>query len=232
MARYVMSNRRAGKFRKEQKLASRDALASTLSQLSAGIDVVHDREPEEETARRVVVFEATPGEIEAKSKQLPMSEDVLIEAEIQHFHEPAYPADFAGLGRRSFDHLPPVGDGEGLEVEVRGDGSPLAGAEVLLFLRGLGGMQNKLRQTTGDDGRVEFLFSAFWEPSALLVTPVGDFWPVVARGPAGSEVIDCPPLPRTGPAAWAPSPSRRGSARGSASGSPTPAPAPTPASNT
>jgi len=200
MSRYLMANRRAGKFREDEKLASRRALDATLNQLSAGIDVIHDHQPERETARRVVLFEAAPGEIEARSQGLP--HDVVVEPEILHWNEPAYPADFAGLQKTSQAALAPLGTGADLTVKVVGSGSPLKGAEVILFLRGLGGMQNRQSAVTDAKGRVGFSFSEFWEPSALLVIPAGDFWPLVVRGPAGTVTVECPPLPRSGPTEW------------------------------
>ena len=56
MPRYVMANRRAGKFRESDKAASREAVAMALSTFT-GINVVHDNSPEDTYARRVVVFD-------------------------------------------------------------------------------------------------------------------------------------------------------------------------------
>ena len=55
MARFVMANRRAGKFLDAQKTASRAALESGFSNLfAASVDVVNDLSPSDELARRVV----------------------------------------------------------------------------------------------------------------------------------------------------------------------------------
>ena len=60
MARYVMANRRAGKFLDDEKRASRAALAASFDQLfAANVNVIADRDPQDELARRVVLFEPT-----------------------------------------------------------------------------------------------------------------------------------------------------------------------------
>ena len=83
MARYVMANRRSGKFLDVEKRASRATVAAGLDQLSANLNVIADRNPVDELARRVVVFEADPEDIAAKAAALPT--DCIVEAEILHF---------------------------------------------------------------------------------------------------------------------------------------------------
>jgi subtilisin len=73
---------------------------------------------------------------------------------------------------------------------------------VHLFLRGFGGLERQAEETTGAAGEVEFSFSSFWEPAAVVAVPAGDHWSVVARGPRDGDVVDCPPLPADGPLAW------------------------------
>ena len=80
MARYVMANRRSGKFLDVEKRASRATVAAGLNQLSAHVNVIADRDPADDLARRVVVFEADPEEIAAKAAALPT--DCIVEAEI------------------------------------------------------------------------------------------------------------------------------------------------------
>ncbi len=198
MPRYVMANRRAGKFQREEKMASREALAASLHLMGGGIDVVHDHNPRRKTARRIVLFEADHREMQAKKEILP--EDVMVEQEILHWHSPAYPAEFAGLEASSADRMP-MGSGTSLKVNVLGEGQPLAGAEVKLFLRGVGGAQNEQSAHSDDRGRAEFSFSPFWTPAAIIASPAGDFWPMLVRGVVDGSDIDCPPLPQ-GPCEW------------------------------
>ena len=61
MARFVMANRRAGKFLDDEKRASRAALAASFDQLfAANVNVIADRDPQDALARRVVLFDADP----------------------------------------------------------------------------------------------------------------------------------------------------------------------------
>lgn len=84
MARYVMANRRAGKFLESQKSASREALDFGFNNLfAASVDVVNDLAPPDALARRVVVFDGDPEEVAAKATALPT--DVIVEPEILHF---------------------------------------------------------------------------------------------------------------------------------------------------
>src|SRR5687768_11624977 len=84
MARYVMANRRAGKFSDSQKLASREAIETGFRRsFSASVDVVSDLNPDDALARRVMVFDADPEEVAAKA--LTLSADVIVEPEILHF---------------------------------------------------------------------------------------------------------------------------------------------------
>ena len=84
MARFVMTNRRAGKFRAAEKRSSRSSLDFAFSaKLERNVNVIGDTQPQDDEARRVVVFEATPEEVAAKSAELPA--DVIVEPEILHF---------------------------------------------------------------------------------------------------------------------------------------------------
>lgn len=56
MPRYVLVNRRAGKFTTEQKHASRATVAMTLASLQGSSRIISDKDPADELARRVVVL--------------------------------------------------------------------------------------------------------------------------------------------------------------------------------
>lgn len=197
--RYVMSNRRAGKFRESEKAASRAALAGALRTMSPGMTVFTDSEPADELARRIVVFEADPQEVQAKVATLPP--DVLVEPEILH-----YPCGRSPL--RLMRHLPlagtpfATGTGKTLKLTVTGTGQPLAHATVHVSFRGLGGLETEDKAVTDAQGRVAFPHSDFWTPASAVAVPAGDFWVMVALGPATGLTIDCPALPEDGPLAW------------------------------
>ena len=150
MARYVMANRRAGKFLEVEKRASRAAVAAGFNQLSASVDVIADRNPADELARRVIVFEAEPEEIAAKAAALPT--DCIVEAEILHFPLGQTLERRPGariIGQRSSTVL----DLSAIDAPltaftamVSGSGAPLFGAEAILFLRDQFNQQSNITQ--------------------------------------------------------------------------------------
>ncbi|MEO8275674.1 MAG: S8 family serine peptidase [Thermoanaerobaculia bacterium] len=202
MPRYVMSHRRAGRFLATEKLASRAALASTWSRVQqlASTNVVFDGRPEDELARRVVVFDAQPGELAGIAAAA--GPDVLIEPELLRWPSIVYPPQFRGLQKTgSFAPLAaaPAGRGRTFEAEAFSHGEPLAHATVYLFLQGSDGRQTSVERETGADGKVAFEHSAFWTPGAILVLPYCSAWGTVVRGPRSPIAIDCPSLdPGTG----------------------------------
>jgi subtilisin family serine protease len=198
--RFVMSNRRAGKFRDSEKLASRAAVSGALSALAADIRVENDRQPDDELARRVVVFEANPGDVQNLLESL--SQDVIIEPEILHWPSGRTPYRLLDYSSMPSTHLA-VGDGTTLGLTVTGAGEDLAHAAVHLTLRGPSNIARRQTARSNAQGRVKFVYDGtFWHPLVAVVEPAGNFWATVAFGPTDSQVIDCSPLPKAGPAGW------------------------------
>lgn len=196
MARYIMANRRAGKFSTEEKRASRASISRIMSgSFLSGADIISNNEPKQDTSRQLVLFEAEPDEIEAKIRSLP--ENVIVEPEIIHQRLNIHrPMDFLGIASKSSSSLPlqTVGNTTTLSVEVKSGSMPLPNAEVILFLRFLNSDQD-ITTTTDSNGKASLTFSSLWSASAMVVLPAGNYWPMVQRGPTNSVVIDCPPLP-------------------------------------
>src|SRR4051812_29451787 len=153
MARFVLSNRRAGKFHESQKEASRQAMGTVLQNLQTK-SIIHDNDPADLRARRVVVFEANPAEIAATQVNLPP--DALLEPEILHFPELHLPADFAGLFRALPVPLAPGVNPLMLRIRIQGNGQPLANATAILFLRGLGGIESHMKALSNPAGEMVF----------------------------------------------------------------------------
>lgn len=199
MARYVMASRRAGKFHETQKRKAREAVDRTFTALPTSIEVIADFSPKDLLARRVVVFDADPRDVAAVAPE----PDVLLEPEILHWPDVIAPVDLvrAQQARRAEAPAPPAA-GVVLQITVLGNGQPLSGATVHLFLRGFGGLNRDLEQVTDASGQAQFSFDPFWQAAAAVVLPADAFWSVVVRGPSGNPVVECPPLPQQGPLAW------------------------------
>lgn len=194
MARYVMSNRRAGKFTTEEKLASRASVSKVLGgPLMAGASILRESVPKQETARHLILFEAEPAEVAAKVSNLP--KDVIVEPEILHYTDIYRPMDFLDITRASLDAPVKFGKTQTLQVTVKGENKLLHKAEVHLYLRTVGGGGRQLIEFTNKQGRVKFEFSSVYSTSALVVVPHSGYWPMIVRGPSNGIDVICPSLP-------------------------------------
>lgn len=71
MARYVMANRRAGKFREAEKRAARDNLEKAFAtHFEKQVSDLRRAIPRHETDRQILIFEAEPAEVSAKQASL------------------------------------------------------------------------------------------------------------------------------------------------------------------
>jgi subtilisin family serine protease len=206
MARYVMANRRAGKFLDDEKKASRAALAAGFNQLfAASVNVIADRDPQDELARRVVVFDADPAEVPAKAASLPT--DVMVEAEILHFPmvqtlERRPGARLTGQRTSTAMDAPLAGPLTTFSLSFTGSGAPLFGAEVILFVRDQFNQSRNITQSTDQNGTASFAIPSGQQPVAALVLPAGGHWSMVIRNPVGGTVLDCPAFKAVGPLDW------------------------------
>jgi subtilisin family serine protease len=194
MARFILANLRAGKFAQAAKIASQAAVGRALGgSFVENADVLADNQPVDATARRVVVLDMDPAEVAAKQQQLPS--EVVIEPEILHYPRVYRPMDFQGIDDAILFAPALFGRPAALKVKVRGKNKPLVGAHLILFLRATGDLKRQMEGITDDQGLFQFNFSGSFKPSALVVVPAGQFWPVVVRGPANPITVDCQPLP-------------------------------------
>lgn len=208
MAKYVMSNRRAGKFSDEAKLASRASLEISFSQLSGSVDMIGDT-AKGETSRRTIFFLADPSEIESKREAF--GPDVIIEPEIIHHKMldnfafdlmKAVPLDLVPAFRGAAADPRFLGTEKETIVTVRGNRKLLHGAEVILFLSGPGGLRERVEKRTDSKGKARFNYASFFDVLGVIVSPYGGFWPQMLRGGGNKIDVNCAPLPNKGPNAW------------------------------
>jgi subtilisin family serine protease len=205
---YVMSNRRAGKFLTDEKVASRVAMDAAFN-LFQSADVVREEAPDDQTARRITVFEASPEEIAARRAMLPS--DTMLEPAIPRWPvevlpthlppvdlKPAYRTIFAAAGAPPAGALPmdAAAADVGFELTVTGDGQPQRDAEVMVYVLRPGNTQATATGVTGEDGRVRFPPLGPGFVAAAVVTPLGGFWTMVVRGPVSGSTVDCVSLPK------------------------------------
>lgn len=193
MARFVMANRKSGKFSRSEKLASREAMSGVLAgPFMAGSSIVARHEPSDDTARHLVVFEAEPDEMRAGAAELPA--DVLVEPEIHHHHGPLsrFPVPVPAGPPAAADA--PTGRELSVTVLAEPGQAPLAGAHVNLFFDGFG-FSRKVSAVTDAGGGATLRFDPSLRASAVVAMPADDCWPTVVTRPGVSVTIMCAALP-------------------------------------
>src|SRR5438874_7514228 len=131
MTQYVLVNRRAGKFTTEAKTASRAAVATTLARLGGNSRVVSDRDPADETARRVVVFDADAAQVAHLRTRLPA--DAILEPLVRRTLHRRTPIELAAASPMNGVAL--GGAASTYKVTIKGGGHPLSGIEVMFYIR-------------------------------------------------------------------------------------------------
>lgn len=198
MARYVIANRRAGRFGPRAQTVSRREVAVTLSSF-APRQILHDFAPEDPLARRVAVIDADPSEMAAKMAALPP--DVIIEPEILHWPDVVPPPQFRPRRREAFAALASADLGQAIVVTVLGGGRALPNAAVQLYVR-QSGEYTQLNGMTDADGTCTFRIAAGDAAGGAIVTPAGGFWTMLVGADSVQNPIDCPALPSDGPLGW------------------------------
>jgi len=190
---YVLVNRRSGLYTNEAKIASRASVATTLTLLPSA-RIMADHKPEDPLARNVVLLNADADQVAVLRSKLP-ADSILEPAIRRNLHrripielQPAIPHTMAAarVGASSYS------------LTVTGGGSPLAGIDVMLYLRDPSGqVQNTTVKT---DARGKFTFQvqpgfvvAFVEP-----IPYAKFWIMFAEAPPAGRTIDCLAIPKAG----------------------------------
>ncbi|HZI84488.1 MAG TPA: S8 family serine peptidase [Casimicrobiaceae bacterium] len=200
MTQYVLINRRAGKFTAQAKEASRAAVATTIARLAGNSRVVADKDPADETARRVVVFDADAAHVAHLRSTLPA--DAILEPLVRrklHRHTPielaaASPLNGLALG----------GSAATYKVTVKGGGDPLAGIEVMFYVRDPSGHIGIATATTDKQGRAKIGLPQGSSVSFVEPIPYSGFWIMLAEAPPSGSTIDCLPVAKAsnGGGAW------------------------------
>jgi subtilisin family serine protease len=215
-ARFIISNRIAGKRDVSLQKASRDAFDTRFQEtLAANIDILGDSAKSRkggEAVRRVIFFEGDQVELAQKRKDL--SADFMIEPErpripmlfnpLRYLATSASPAEVSTAAILALAVGMPAGAGATLELKVSAGGKPVKGAAVTLLLASkVGGQSTQEQMPTGDGGSVSLQYdSSVWTPIVVLIEPTNGFWPAIVRTPASGQEVVLTPLPDNGPMGW------------------------------
>ena len=199
MARYVLSHRRAGINDVAARSAGRERASTAFAEIFAsGVDLVGAIARTPENRREVIVFEASPDEVEAKRELL--GPDVFLEPEILHFPARGSRPDRATL-RSSAPDDEAIGTGRVFEVTVCGPARPLADVAVMLTLRA-GGRLHTLVADTDGKGEARFEYGSAWQTAALVAVPPAGHWSMFVKDPTTGLTIEAPELPRDERTGW------------------------------
>lgn len=185
MAQYVLVNRRAGKFTKEAKTASRASIAGVMAFASPGA-VLQDSSPKDETARRVVVLDLD--DAAAQKLAAETSEDAILEPLVRRKLHHRCPRELEGAVPLQTVLASVAGS---YTVRVTGDGAPLPDTDVMFYVANSFGQMSTSTVGTDASGRALIRLApgqrvAFSEP-----IPYAGYWIMLAEAPPSEATIDC-----------------------------------------
>ncbi len=193
MPRYVLANRRAGKFTSEEKHASRAAIATTLARVDGGARVISDHNPSDDLARRVVILDADAGEIDRMRATLPA--DAMLEPIVRRSLQRRVPPAF----RNAIPLAAVAAGGSTFRVKITGRGQPLAGIQVMFYLRGASGQPHITQTSTNKQGQAAITVPAGSVVAMVEPVPFAGYWIMLEDAPASGSTIDCLPIAKAGP---------------------------------
>ena len=195
MPRYVLVNRRAGKFTTEQKHASRAAVAITLAGLQGRSRIVSDKDPADELARRVVVFDADASNVASIQASLPA--DAVLEPLIRrslHLITPIELRPSLSLATAAAA----VAVSSAYRITITGTSRPLAGIQVMFYLQDPSGQMRTAQVLTDGQGQATLSIPAGYIVSFVEPIPYAGFWIMLSEAPSSGGTIDCAPIDKAG----------------------------------
>jgi hypothetical protein len=198
MAKYVLVNRRAGKFTEEAKLASRASIASAMSLVSSR-DILDDRVPKDPLARRVAVLDLDDAAASKLAREI--SSDVVLEPLMRremHHRMPAEVREAAPIVRA-------VNAAGQYQVTITAGGRRLNDIEVMFYVADQFGSINTSTVKTSANGQASISLSPGERITLVEPIPYAGFWIMLAEAPPSGSTIDCTPVvpaPANGRAWW------------------------------
>jgi subtilisin len=191
MAKYVMINRRAGKFTEEAKLASRASIASAMSLVSSK-DILEDRSPKDKLARRVVVLDLDEAGATRLASQI--SSDVALEPLVRrqlHYHRPAEVRDATPLAPRIAAAVNAAGQ---YQVSITAGGASLGNIDVMFYVADQSGHINTTTVHAPANGRAGISLTAGQRVVFVEPIPYAGSWIMLAEAPPSGSTVDCTPI--------------------------------------
>lgn len=199
MARFVVTNRRSRSNTPFDSQSSSFSVSSVLTSIE-GARIITDNDPASPEARRVVVIEADPTEVDAI--RVAAGTNVIIEPEIFYRPLSVCPLDFIdALSLNTTGPATSTVGGRSRDFTITGGGVALSACRVVVYFRGMSSTK-KFETITDAGGACTVCIPPGMNVSAVEIYPPGNFWPILLRGVAVTDAIDCIQLPSDGPLAW------------------------------
>ena len=185
--------------------AGRNALDQHLDGLRKNADVLFDSHSapttEERGNRRRIVNLLGPQDLMRSMRQDALQPLVIIEPRVEFYsHQSAL--CMASGGRHIGVECTSV-DKKIMKVNVRGDGLPLAPAEVtLMFLDENGKTQLLPQKAVDDSGYCELEYGADCTPLVVAAYPRFKYWTACLNSPGNEVTLNCERLRYDGPVGW------------------------------
>jgi subtilisin family serine protease len=207
MARYLISNRLAGR---TDRKASRDSLNTVAASLSAFADVEPREEREAPPAephevRRTLYIDTDPKELQERAKD--WSPDVMVEPALPRYLSYSSLGSLVSALAPQTTQAVPAGVARTLRVTVRGAGKWLPDALGLLVLASAidPGVRpgTRVQSTSDGNGTLAFQYNPkLWSPVLLILEPWQGYWGWWQASPQDGTTFDLPALPKSGPLGW------------------------------
>ena len=201
MPKYVLVNRRAGRFTAQAKLASRASIASALS-LVPNNAILDDRVPSDKLARRVAVLDLDEAEATRLASQV--TSDVVLEPLIIRKLHHRKPAELRNATLVTTAAAVAAGAGR-YQVTIKGGGKPLGDIDVMFYVSDPFGTITTVTARASANGQASVALRPGDRISFVEPIPYSGFWIMLAEAPPSGSTIDCTPVapaPQGGKAWW------------------------------
>jgi len=200
MPQYVLLNRRSGKYTETAKIASRASVQATLSMLSTA-RVLSDDRPEDPTARHVVLLDADADQVASIRAKLPP--DSILEPVVRRHLHMKTPVEFQGNIPRAANAVTTAAavksKAKPYTVTIKAGGKPLAGIDVMIYLRDPSGGGSTDTLKTDAKGKISYNVGPGFQVSFVEPIPYAGAWIMFAAAPASGSTIECLPIPKAKP---------------------------------
>jgi hypothetical protein len=177
---------------------SRASAQTTLSMLTTA-RVVSDERPEDPTARHVVLLDADADQVASLRAKLPP--DSILEPAIRRKLHTRIPIEAHGAFPRAATAARmrtsvAKAKAKPYTIAVTGGGKPLAGFNVMFYLRDPGGQIQTDTMKTDARGKVLYTVPAGFQVAFVEPIPYAGFWIMFSEAPPSGSTIDCLPIPK------------------------------------